>query len=85
MRCSYYPQSPAQIRGAIRRSGVGFGGVDPRVLFILTSSGHTGLTGASHQSDRCKLLLGFSQVNVWVSSLLSRVATVLSLGLFGAR
>jgi hypothetical protein len=85
MRCSYYPQSPAQICGAIRRSGVGFGVVDPRVLFIPTSSGHTGLTGASHRSDRCKPLLGFSQVNVWLSSLLSRVSTVSSLGLFGAR
>jgi hypothetical protein len=67
------------------RSGVGFGGVDPQVLFIPTSSGHTGLTGASHRSDWCRPLLGFARVNVWVSSLLSRVAAVSSLGHFGAR
>jgi hypothetical protein len=30
-----------------------FGGVDPRVLFIPRSPGHTGLTGASHRSDWC--------------------------------
>jgi hypothetical protein len=29
------------------RSGVGFGGVDPRVLFIPSCPGVTGLTGAS--------------------------------------
>jgi hypothetical protein len=34
MRCSYYLQSLVQIHGAIQGSGVGFGGVDPRVLFI---------------------------------------------------
>jgi hypothetical protein len=68
-----------------KRSGVGFEGVDPRVLFIPTSSGYTGLTGASHRYDRCKPLLGFSRVNIWVSSLLSRVAVVSSLGHFGAR
>jgi hypothetical protein len=53
-------------------------------LFTPTSSGHTGLTNASHRYDRCRPLLGFAQVNVWVSSLLSLVAAVLSLGLFGA-
>jgi hypothetical protein len=67
------------------RSGVGFGGLDPLVLFIPTSSCHTGLTGASHRSDRCRTLLGFARVNVWVSSLLSHVAAVSSLGQFGAR
>jgi hypothetical protein len=35
------------------RSRLGFGGVDSRVLFIARSPGHTGLTGASHRSDRC--------------------------------
>jgi hypothetical protein len=49
------------------------------------SSRHAGLTGASHQSDRCKLLLSFARVNVWVSSLLSRIAVISSLGQFGAR
>jgi hypothetical protein len=37
MRCSYYSQSLAQIRGAIREIGSWIWGVDPRVLFIPTS------------------------------------------------
>jgi hypothetical protein len=48
---------PKVLRKFVERFGgsrVGFGGVDPRVLFILTSSGHTGLTGA----DPCRVLLG---------------------------
>jgi hypothetical protein len=47
MRCSYYPQSLVRIRGANRRSGVGFEGVDPRALFIPSCPDVTGLTGAS--------------------------------------
>jgi hypothetical protein len=34
----------------------------------------------SPRSDRCRPLLSFARVNVWVSSLLSRVAAVSSLG-----
>jgi hypothetical protein len=49
------------------------------------NSGHTGLTGASHQSDWCRLLLSFARVNIWVSLLLSCVAAVSSLGQFGTR
>jgi hypothetical protein len=63
MRCSYYLQSLAQIRGAIREfgsSGVGFGGVDPRVLFIPERPSLTGLTGAAHRSDRCRGSVGFA-------------------------
>jgi hypothetical protein len=81
------PTMPKVLRKSVERfgrSGFGFGGVDPRVLFIPTNSGHTGLTGASHRSDRCRPLLGFSRVNIWVSSLLSRGATVSILGRFGA-
>jgi hypothetical protein len=85
LRRSYYTQSLVQIRGAIREIGSWIWGVDPRVLFIPTSSGHTGLTGASHRSDWCELLLCFARVNIWVSSLLSCVAAVSSLGQFGAR
>jgi hypothetical protein len=85
MRCSYFPQSLAQVRGSIREIEVWIWGVDPLVLFIPTSSGHTGPTGASHQSDWCRPLLGFALVNVWVCLLLSRVAAVSSLGLFGVR
>jgi hypothetical protein len=85
MRCSYYPKVVRKSVEQFGRSGVGFGCVDRRVLFILTSSGHTGLTGVSHQPDWCRPPLGFARVNVWVCLLLSRVAAVLSLGHFGAR
>jgi hypothetical protein len=33
------------------RSKFGFGGVDPRVLFIPSCPGYTGLTGASYMWD----------------------------------
>jgi hypothetical protein len=42
LRCSYYPQRLAQIRGLIREIGSWIWGVDPRVLL-------TGLTGAEVQ------------------------------------
>jgi hypothetical protein len=58
------------------RSRLGFGGVDPWVLFILRSLGHTGMTGASHRSDRCNPFWVFARVIVWVCSLLSCVATI---------
>jgi hypothetical protein len=67
------------------RSRVGFGGVDPRVLFIPEQPSLTGVTGVAHRSDRCKALWVLSWVNVLVSSLLFRVAAILSLGSFGAR
>jgi hypothetical protein len=41
-------------------SKIGFGGVDPRVLFILSCPGYTGLTGALDRSDRCESLVGFA-------------------------
>jgi hypothetical protein len=44
----------------IGRSGVGFGEVDPRVLFILSCPGYTGLTGAIDWFDRCEPYVGFS-------------------------
>jgi hypothetical protein len=40
-------------------SGVGFGGVDPGVLFIPSCPGTTGLTGALDRSDRCDPSVGF--------------------------
>jgi hypothetical protein len=67
------------------RSKFGFGGVDPRVLFISSCPGYTCLTGALDQSDRCNPCWVFARLNVWVCSLLSCVATVSRLGLFGAR
>jgi hypothetical protein len=42
------------------RSGVGFRGVDPRVLFIPSCPVLTGLTGASDRSDRCMSIMGFA-------------------------
>jgi hypothetical protein len=83
MRCSYYPQSLVRVRGAIRRSWFGFGGVDPQVLFILSCPGYTSLTGALDRSDRCNPLCVFARVNVWVCSLLSCVAAISSLGQSG--
>jgi hypothetical protein len=62
----------------IRRSGFGFGGVNPRVAV------HPERPGPD-RSDRCRPLLGFARVNVLVSSLDSGFATVLSLECFGAR
>jgi hypothetical protein len=85
MRCSYYPQRLAQIRGAIREIGSWLWKSWPRVLFIPERPSLTGLTGATHRSDRCKVLWVLPRVNVLVSSLLSRVAAVSSLGHFGAR
>jgi hypothetical protein len=60
------------------RSKFGFGGVDPRVLFIPSYPGYTGLTDATHGG--C-----FARVNVGVSLLLSCVGAVSSLGQFGGR
>jgi hypothetical protein len=60
MRCSYYPQCIVRIRERIMRSGVGFEGVDPRVLFIPSCPGYPGLTGAPDRSDRCEPFVGFA-------------------------
>jgi hypothetical protein len=67
------------------RSRFGFGGVDPRVLFIPSCPGYTGLTGALDWSDRCNPRWVFARVNAWVCSLWSCVAAVSSLGQFGGR
>jgi hypothetical protein len=67
------------------RSGFGFGGVDPRVLFIPSCPGYTGPTGALDRSDQFEPWWVFARVNVWVCSLLFCVAAVSSLGQFGGR
>jgi hypothetical protein len=54
MRCSTIPKVLFGSVERIRRLGVGFGGVDPRVLFISSCPGFTGLTGALDRSDRCE-------------------------------
>jgi hypothetical protein len=59
MRCSYYPQSLVQNRGAIREIGSWIWGSWPADAVHPESFGHIGLTGASHRSDRCRLLVEF--------------------------
>jgi hypothetical protein len=59
MRCSYYPKVFFRVVERIGISGVGFGGVHPRVLFIPSYPGYTGLTGALDRSDRCEPFVGF--------------------------
>jgi hypothetical protein len=67
------------------RSRLGFGWVDPRVLFVPSCPGYTGLTGALDRSDRWDPWWVFARVNVWVSLLLSCVGAVSSLGQFRGR
>jgi hypothetical protein len=69
--------SPPPLSGSPYRS---FRGVDPRVLFIPSCPGYTGLTGALDRSDRCNPCWVLARVNVWVCSLLSCVVVVSSLG-----
>jgi hypothetical protein len=59
MRCSYYPQSLAQICGAIWEIGSWIRGSCPAGVVHPDSSSHIGLTGAAHWSDRCRLLVEF--------------------------
>jgi hypothetical protein len=66
MRCSYYPQSLVQVLERFGRSRFVFGGVDPRVLFIPSCPGYTGLTSALDRSERCNPWWVFARVNVWV-------------------
>jgi hypothetical protein len=83
------PSIPKVVRKSVERfgiSGVGFWGVDPRVLFILSSLGHTSLTGA----DPGRVLLEWTfgwvrccpvllQFWVWVVLELDRLYGVLGL------
>jgi hypothetical protein len=59
MRCPTIPKVLCEFVERIGRSGVGFGGVDPRAQFIPSCPGTTGLTGALDRSDRCEPLVGF--------------------------
>jgi hypothetical protein len=52
--------SPKSCSDLWSKSGVGFGGVDPRVLFIPSCPGYTGLTGALDRFDRCETFVRFS-------------------------
>jgi hypothetical protein len=60
MRCSYYPKVLQKSVEQFGRSRFGFGGVDPRVLFIPSCPGLTGLTCVHDRSDRCRPLVGFA-------------------------
>jgi hypothetical protein len=62
------------------RSRLGFGGVDPQVVFIPSCLGYTGLTGAFDRSDRCVPLVGFSSGEL-LDSFVFGCCSVL--GLFG--
>jgi hypothetical protein len=61
----------------IGRSGVGFGGVDPQVLFIPSCTGLIGLTGASDRSDRCVPFVGFASGELLVPCVLGLFRVVL--------
>jgi hypothetical protein len=56
MRCSYYSQSLAQIHKAIQEIGRWIWGCWTAGTIHPESLGHTGMTGASHRSDRCRLV-----------------------------
>jgi hypothetical protein len=84
MRCSYYPQSLAQVCGAIReRPRFGFGGVDLRVLFIPNCPGYTGLTGVLDWFDQCKPLVGFASGELLDLCVFGPWCCWFVLGLFG--
>jgi hypothetical protein len=61
MECPWgVPTIPKVLFGSverIRRSGVGFEGVDLRVLFSSSCPCYTGLTGALDRSDRCEFFV----------------------------
>jgi hypothetical protein len=65
------------------RSRFGFGGVDPRVLFIPSCPGYTSLTGALDRSDRCESLVGFASGELLDSCVFGSWCCWLVLGLFG--
>jgi hypothetical protein len=54
------PKVLLQFVERFERSRFRFGGVDPRVLFIPSCPGYTGLTGALDWSDQCEPLVGFA-------------------------
>jgi hypothetical protein len=65
------------------RSKFGFGGVDPRVLFIQSCPGYTDLTGALDRSDRCESLVGFALGELLDSCVFGTWCCWSVLGLFG--
>jgi hypothetical protein len=67
----------------IGRSGVGFGGVDPWVLFIPSCPGVTGLIGASDRSDWCVPCVGFASGELLDSCVFGSGCCWSVLGCFG--
>jgi hypothetical protein len=67
----------------IGRSGVGFEGVDSRVLFIPSCPGVTGLTSARDRSNRCETFVGFSSGELLVLRVFGLCCCWSVLGLFG--
>jgi hypothetical protein len=65
------------------RSMFGFGGVDPRVLFIPSCPDYTGLTDALDRSNRCKSLVGFASGELLDSCVFGSWCCWSVLGLFG--
>jgi hypothetical protein len=65
------------------RSRFGFGGVDPRVLFISSCLGYTGLTSVLDRSDRCESPMGFSSGELLDSCVFGSWCCWSVLGLFG--
>jgi hypothetical protein len=65
------------------RSKFGFGGVDPRVLFIPSCLGYTGLTGALDRFDRCKSFVGFVSGELLDSCVFGSWCCLSVLDLFG--
>jgi hypothetical protein len=83
MWCSYYPKVLLGSVERIGRSGVGFGGVDPRVLFIPSYPGYTGLTSALDRSDRCEPFVGFASGELLNPCVFGWCCCWLVLGLIG--
>jgi hypothetical protein len=67
----------------IGRSGVGFGEVDSRVLFISSCPIYTGLTDALDRSDQCDLFVGFAVGELLVPCVFGLCCCWSVLGLFG--
>jgi hypothetical protein len=65
------------------RPKFGFGGVDPRVLFIPSCLGYTSLTGALNRFDQCEPLVGFVSSELLDSCVFGSWCCWSVLGLFG--
>jgi hypothetical protein len=84
MMYSYYPKALCEFMERIRRSGSGFGGLDPRVVVHPERLGLTGRPMPSTRLTSASPYCFLARVNVLVCSLVSRFAVVSSLVLLGA-